>query len=179
MVEAAYVGLVTALWLWPLVSFVVVTALTGSAPEQGLVLCAAALASVLIAAVALLPTPWLRLRPCEADGRWYERLGVRRFRKIVLHGDLMNRWLRRRAPAALPALTADTLHTWLAQSYVNERIHLAALLSSLPVLVAAYLVDRPGLALYLALLNVPFNVYPILLQRYTRGRLDRVIRARR
>jgi hypothetical protein len=177
-VATTFVGIVTAAWLWPIVSFVVVTPMIGSTQQRIWTLGAAGLAVGLIAVVVSLPRGYFRLRSFEADGRLYARLGVRRFRAFVLDGDLMNRWVRRHAPGASPALSASTLRTWTVRSCVNERIHLAAFVSSIPVIVAAYFVHRTGLALYLSLLNVPFNVYPILLQRYTRGRLLQIVSGR-
>jgi hypothetical protein len=177
-VATAFIGLLTAAWLWPIVSFLTVTAMTGAPGERLWAIGAAAFACALGALSVLMPQGYYRLRAAEAGGQLYLRLGVLRFRTVVLNGDLMNRWLRRYAPGALTVPSAATLRGRALQSRWNGRIHLAAFLFSLPVILAAGAVGGSGLALYLGLINLPLNVYPILLQRYTRGRLDYILSTR-
>jgi hypothetical protein len=53
----------------------------------------------------------------------------------------------------------------------SEKIHWALWLGSLPAAVWAVLVREPWFAVYVLMANVPMNVYPVLLQRYTRARI--------
>jgi hypothetical protein len=126
---------------------------------------------------ACLPAAYFRLRRAEADGRTYAALGVRRFRSFVTYGDPMVRLMRRINPASHARLTSSTLAERERRAKRGEKIHWALLLGSVPAAVWAILVQQPWFAAYLLAANVPMNVYPILLQRYTRSRLAR-IRAR-
>lgn len=134
------------------------------------VVCAAAG----VAAGAFLPRNWLRTRDAGRTARACERLGVRRFKNVVVFGDFMNRALRRLGwPRPFP-YTPERIERWMLWTRVTERIHWAWLAGSLPAVWAAFHAGERGLALYVLCGNVPFNVYPILLQRYTRARLARI-----
>jgi hypothetical protein len=56
----------------------------------------------------------------------------------------------------------------------TERIHWAIWLGAVPTAVWAVMVRKYWFAVYLSLANIPMNVYPILLQRYTRRRLANI-----
>jgi hypothetical protein len=58
----------------------------------------------------------------------------------------------------------------------SERGHLVLLALGLVSAAYAWHVGWHGWAVYLSVGNVLVNVYPILLQRYTRGRLRAVLR---
>ena len=128
--------------------------------------------SVMLA--ALLPNGYFRLRRTEADGRVYAALGVRQFRSLVTYGEPMLRLMRRINPKSRARLNSSTLAERERSTRRTEKIHWALLLGSVPAAVWAILVRESWFAVYLLVANVPMNVYPILLQRYTRARLARI-----
>jgi hypothetical protein len=123
---------------------------------------------------ACLPGGYFRLRRAEADGRVYAALGVRRFRSIVAYGGPMVRLMRRIDPESYTRLKKSTLSERERRTRKTEKIHWALLLGTIPAAVWAVLQREYWFAVYLLAANVPMNVYPILLQRYTRARLERM-----
>jgi hypothetical protein len=133
---------------------------------------AGALASV---AVWWLPSSYYAVRRFERDGRIYEALGARLFRRLVPDADVANRARRRSEPGYRLIANRVDAAAFVPRTRLSEKAHLALLLmGALSALFAARL-GWWKWAAYLALGNVIVNVYPILLQRYTRARLARVL----
>jgi hypothetical protein len=110
------------------------------------------------------------LTPWEKDGEIYERAGLRAFRWTLLRSGLG--WINpnfhvRRSRADWERLVRETHNSegvhWLA----------GAILAALGIW---FLVDGYAMHGYVMLLvRIPFDVYPIMLQRWNRGRLYRVL----
>lgn len=129
------------------------------------------------------PATYFRLRGWERRhrARLYGRyLGVRAFKRVMSHGDLMNAWLRRRAPdyRAVPARRSAVL-AYVVETRRIERAHLVWGVGALPVLVYAVTVGAYGFAALWAAANAVTNVWPILLQRFNRARAERTSADRR
>jgi hypothetical protein len=114
---------------------------------------------------------YFQLRPFEASGRIYERLGVRLFRRFVVGGDYFNRaaGCYDAQYRGVRSLTAARQAERLGR--LSERLHVAGLAFLVPPTCCALLVGRLDLVLALGLINMLTNLYPIMLQRYTRPRL--------
>jgi hypothetical protein len=117
-----------------------------------------------------LPDTWLHLRSWESDGSVYRRLGIERYRQALLASPFgPNRFLtfqgRRSQLAELEQFTKNA-----------EMGHLTLLVVSTVVTAMAVGTGYWRTAVFLAIVNVPWNVYPVLLQRYTRSRLTRIRR---
>lgn len=173
-VVLAGVALLTAAWLAPIVYCLAAALRTSVPPEMHVARSAVVLTLFGALAAWRLPTSYYELRAWEAQGRLYGHLGVRRFRFCVLDGPILSRWLRPAEPRR-SFLTRMQLLAWSDRSRAAERHHCAAMLMSLPSVYIAGRSGHRGMATYLILGNIFFNVYPILLQRYTRGRLERSI----
>jgi hypothetical protein len=61
---------------------------------------------------------------------------------------------------------------------LSEKSHLVLLLIGVASSIFAWQIGWRGWAIYLAVGNVLVNLYPVLLQRYTRARLQRILVAR-
>jgi hypothetical protein len=137
----------------------------------------AAMGAVIFA--ALRPSVgYYRLRPFEASGEFYARLGVRFFRRFVPLGDYFNRFTRRRIPGfRLVRSPADVAK---AERFgrLSERIHVTFLVFLLPPTCWGLVCGQYRFAAELILFNGLFNLYPALLQRYTRARFDALTRRR-
>jgi hypothetical protein len=121
---------------------------------------------------------WLWLRPFERRGGVYERLGVRRFRRISMNGDLMRKAMVRISPEVVTSLRRTSLKDRESEHRFAETLHWAWLLGSLPAFIGAAIVRRWGYVLVIGLSCLVLHVYPIMLQRYMLGRLQRIAERR-
>jgi hypothetical protein len=119
----------------------------------------------------LLPAGYFRVRSFERSGRFYELLGVRFFRRFVPDGDLANWWERRVNPKYRIVHGRRSAENFIQRTERSERGHLVLLMLGVVSAAFAWKIGWNGWAVYLSFGNVLVNVYPILLQRYTRGRL--------
>lgn len=156
-------------FLAPLLKFWVVAFGTLSAMSLAVV----AAAFVASAAVWWLPDAWYRTRHFERSGRLYERVGVRLFRRVVPNGDWVNAWRRRHDQSFRVIARRADLAQLRQRTVVGEKSHLVLFGIAVASASYAWWIGWNGWAAYLAIANVFANVYPILLQRYTRARMQR------
>jgi hypothetical protein len=134
------------------------------------------LAAGLLALVAVrMPEAYYRPRAFEANGRVYELIGVRLFRHFVMNGDDMNTEIRRIYPGYRVIGGRSEMLLFEAQTRSNERAHAFAFWAGLPPIVYAVVLGWTAFALILVAATVVANVYPILLQRYNRARIWRIL----
>jgi len=132
---------------------------------------------VCLAATWLSPA-WLRTRRWEMEGRVYEALGVRAFRRLVPDGDWVNRVRRRRDPNFRVVPHRRAAAAFVTRTEQGERSHGVLLLAGIVSSVYAWRIGWYGWAAFLTIGNLLVNLYPILLQRYTRARLYRLLAPR-
>lgn len=117
-----------------------------------------------------LPERYHRLRPWERDGRVYERLGVRLVKRLLRRGPLavFNPGLQ------LPSEPTPERIAQLDQRMRDaEAAHAILLVLTLGVVVHALARGWWVAAAATAVFDVAVNGYPVMLQRYNRGRLHR------
>ena len=150
-------------------------------PRQGLLILLFIIAPGLVGwqVARLLPECYYRTKPFELSGRIYKRLGVRFFRRFVPNGDYINRIIRRSEPEYKVISDKDSIIVFEGRTRLAEKCHLAALLLPLPAAVYALMLGWHWFALWMILPFIPFHLYPVLLQRYTRARIERVLNRRR
>ena len=121
-------------------------------------------------AVFAVPRGWYRPRAFET--RLYRWLGVRTFRRLATNGDAIVRAVRARFPGY--TVHARDHGRALANTMTGEKSHLVCLMFG--AVTSAYLlaIGWNGWAAWTIATNIVANLYPILLQRYTRGRLARL-----
>ncbi len=125
-----------------------------------------------------LPASYYRVRPFERTGRVYEKLGVRLFRWFVPDGDAANRWRRRTDPAFRIIRNRRYAQAFRQRTELSEKSHLVMLVLGAMSACFAWAIGWTGWAIYLTAGNIAVNLYPILLQRYTRARLFAVLNRR-
>lgn len=130
-------------------------------------------------AVWWMPASYFQVRAFEQNGRLYERLGVRHFRRLVPDGDWANRWRRRRDPAFRIIRNRRYARAFRHRTELSEKSHLVMLVLGGMSAAFAWRIGWLGWAAYLGAGNVIVNLYPVLLQRYTRARLTAVFSYRR
>ncbi len=113
------------------------------------------------------------LAPWEKDGEIYERAGIRTFRWTLLHSGLG--WINPNFHVRHSCADWERL---LRETHNSEGVHWLA--GAVQVLLAVgFLIDGNARYGYVMLLvRIPFDVYPIMLQRWNRGRVYRVLRRR-
>ena len=117
-----------------------------------------------------LPDACPRLRPFELDGRVYERLGVRTFKRLLRRGPLavFNPDLHLpedRSPAGLAHLDRRMRDA--------EAAHALLFVGTFGVIAHAVVQGWWAAAALTLLFDVVMNGYPVLLQRYNRALLQR------
>jgi hypothetical protein len=169
-VNFCYLGILIAIW-----GCVPILLLISVADRPNIVWITLALSFlVYIVCLFIIPKSYYDLRPFEMDGRVYRRLGVRKFRYIVGDGDGVQWLVKRIDPGWQCALTKLSNEKWIERTCVTECIKLALIVFTLPIVAIAYYGGHTILASLLLLLNIPYQIYPILLQRYTRAKLLRI-----
>ncbi len=111
----------------------------------------------------------------EMNGKLYAGSGVRLYKKFMFNGDIYNRILRKFKPAHRIISNRSSLVVWEKESRAKEFGHLIHFIMGLIALIYALTEGYYQAAIYLAILNILFNLYPIMLQRYNRARIYRIL----
>jgi Glycosyl-4,4'-diaponeurosporenoate acyltransferase len=127
---------------------------------------------------AWVPASYFTVRGFERDGRYYRAAGVRQFRKLVPDGDWMNQARRREDHRFRVIRSRADAASWRARTEASEKAHLVLMLMGILSAGYALYVGWTAWAVALTAGNVVTNLYPVLLQRYTRTRLIRVTSGR-
>ena len=110
----------------------------------------------------------------ERDGRFYERLGIRWFKRFATKGDYWNKRRRHSDPGFRKVKDFNSAIEWDARTRHNEFVHLCSLVVGLAIMVWLY--SRSEyiwlIAIFFAVLI--WDIYPIMLQRYNRARIWRI-----
>jgi hypothetical protein len=125
-------------------------------------------------AISFLPLSWYSVHRFEANGRFYEGLGVKAIRALVSNGDLINRFVRRRFPGYRVYAFAKRIDKVTKDGRSNELSHLISFGGGLVVPVYAWRIGWTDWAVWLTLANLLVNLYPVLVQRYTRARIEKI-----
>jgi hypothetical protein len=97
------------------------------------------------------------------------------FRWFAPDGDFANRWERRNNPDFRVICGRRSAADFIVRTEQSERGHIVLLALGVASAAWAWSIGWHGWAVYLSVGNVVVNVYPILLQRYTRSRLCAVL----
>lgn len=123
---------------------------------------------VLAAFPLRLPAAYYELRPGERDGRRYEMLGVLVAKRVLRRGPLRIFNPKLHLPGVRDAESLAKLDAAMRGAETNHVIMFLVV-----ALVIAHAMVRGwwDAAAWTLLFNVLINVYPVMLQRYNRGRL--------
>ena len=116
-----------------------------------------------------LPRPLRGIRPQERTGDLYLALGVHRFGKL-----LRDTPLRLLNPSVYLSRAGGDLGQVLRQAESGEATHFWAALLFTPYIAYLFVTGRHGIASLFLLVQLLFNVYPILHLRVVRARLELV-----
>jgi Zn-dependent protease with chaperone function len=168
----AYSVIVAAASLVPpaLVSVEVLVHAGGAA--LGLVVVGSVLSAAIVYRCYFLALP---IRPA-ATGELARRLGIPAVSRWLMNGTNLTALVRRHGSTELVPASRRTLQWVATRSVLAERVHAAAFVGTIPWIIAAYRFDAPALAAGIAVVNVLFQCYPVLVQRETRRRVQRLTR---
>ncbi len=107
----------------------------------------------------------------ERDGKAYERLGLLAFRWVLLRSPLA--WLNPNVRLRSGRSDFDRL---LRSQRAAEGSHAVAAACTLALAAWYSSTGRAVVGLWLFAINIPLNFYPIMLQRWNRGRIKRAQR---
>jgi Glycosyl-4,4'-diaponeurosporenoate acyltransferase/Methyltransferase domain len=110
------------------------------------------------------------LAPWEKDGKVYDRTGIRAFRWVVIHSPLG--WINPSLYLTSSRADCDRL---LREINGGEGVHWITCLLSIILALSCLVGGHAVYGYILLLIRIPFDVYPIMLQRRNRGRLRRVL----
>jgi hypothetical protein len=129
--------------------------------------------TVAVLTSAILSKMNLRLFPLagwENDGEVYDRRSIRAFRWVLLHSPLG--WINPNLQVRASRSDCDRL---LREMNAAEGVHWLTCVFAI-ILAISYLAGGHAVYGYVMLLiRIPFDLYPIMLQRWNRGRVCRVL----
>lgn len=103
----------------------------------------------------------------------YKKLGVATMLHITQNGVIINKLIKRKYPQYKMVRHANaSIATLLHTSYLFEKFHWICLLFFVETMLYALTVNGLVWACCIFLLNITYNVYPILLQQYIRLKLQ-------
>lgn len=106
---------------------------------------------------------------------FYKKTGVEFFNRFIQNGTLVNRFIKNRFPQYKRFNTREDAYKKLfAQSYVFEKFHFIFFIFFTGAMLFAILNRSFIWAAYFTVVNILYNIYPILLQHYIRHRLRRL-----
>jgi hypothetical protein len=106
----------------------------------------------------------------EKQGEIYENAGVRAFRRVLFHSPLG--WINANFHLRTGRADCDRL---LRETNSSEAVHWLTCVVTVPLAISYF---HHGQAVYgyaMLLVRIPFDLYPIMLQRWNRGRVRRVL----
>lgn len=117
---------------------------------------------------------WFNLWDFERDGRIYERLGIRWYKRFATQGDYWNRRRRRSDPGFRNVKNVNSAIEWETRTRSNEFRHWCT--RAVGIAIMAWLYSRSEYA-WLAVVFfavLVWDIYPIMLPRYNRARFWRI-----
>lgn len=111
--------------------------------------------------------------------KFLKRTGVTVAQRYAQNGTIINRIIRKKFPEYKPAYDSSALKKQYNKTYEFEKFHFVALLFFLFITVFAFIKSYYLWALVFIATNIIYNVYPILLQHYTRLRITRLLKLKR
>jgi hypothetical protein len=166
---AAVCVAIAAFWLCPM--GLVLYALWNDGRPFSMVKSVAGMSVAMLA--LFLPAGYYRPKHFELSGRFYECLGVRWFKRWTPDGDHVVRYIRHFLPDYKVITGRCSLGGLDMRTRRSEQGHLLWLLVTATPILYALVCGWAVLASWLFLGNLVINVYPIMVQRYNRARVQR------
>ena len=105
-----------------------------------------------------------------------KKTGVTLAQRYAQNGTIINRIIRKKIPGYKTVYDKRTMEAQYKKTYEFEKFHFLALLFFLLTTVFAFITSYYLWSLMLIVTNIIYNVYPILLQHYTRLRITSLLK---
>jgi hypothetical protein len=114
------------------------------------------------------------LAPWEKEGEIYDRAGIRAFRRVLFHSPLG--WINPNFHLRAGRADCERL---LREMNSGEGVHWLTCVFSVMLAISYLRHDYAVYGYVMLLVRIPFDLYPIMLQRWNRGRVRRILERRR
>lgn len=119
---------------------------------------------------------YFRIKNPKAAVRFYRFIGLHRFRRWMLDGDLMNARLRKTVPGyRVVSADPNDLIAYIERTKHIEKAHWRWFLMSVPFIIVAITCAHVRYAGWVSGLTLLTNVFPVFLQRFNRARCQVVL----
>ncbi|TDB67086.1 glycosyl-4,4'-diaponeurosporenoate acyltransferase CrtO family protein [Arundinibacter roseus] len=118
----------------------------------------------------LLPRHFYTATQLSNQKKWYEKAGIKVFRKITQNGEWVYRLSSEKENTKRRVRLKANQQTYLRTIAMYERFHWIFLIFFLVSAGLAIWQRQWQIGLLVFLFNIPYNVYPILLQQYNKLR---------
>lgn len=118
------------------------------------------------------PNRYYRLRAFETSGKLYSLLGVPFFKMILSKNPLPTLT----AKLSIENYSRDGLKELERKMRYAEAVHIQSFLLVFMVMILFSILRDSRFVLYLSVFNVITNLYPALVQRYNRNRIQKIIK---
>lgn len=110
----------------------------------------------------------------------YEKLGIIRFKRAMLNlvGKENAKKMGWHPLSESSGQVDDALRIFIRKTKLNELVHLLVLIALLVASIKLFAEGQLAQGLVVIIINIPFNIYPIFLQRYNRRRILDYLNAR-
>ena len=125
---------------------------------------------------ALLPGSIFRRFQLNNSTAFYERLGVRFIQKFVQNGTYVNRAIRKNNPEYKLIKDRTQARQYLNTINMYERYHMLCFIFFALTFIHAFISQRYIAAVLILVVNVIYNVCPILIQQYNKLRVMRIFK---
>jgi Glycosyl-4,4'-diaponeurosporenoate acyltransferase len=105
-----------------------------------------------------------------------KKTGVGIAQKFAQNGDIINRLIRNKFPGYKTLYNRKSIESQYKKTYFFEKFHFVMLLFFLFTTIFALVRSYYLWALIITITNIIYNIYPILLQHYTRLRIELLLR---
>lgn len=172
--RATFATIVFAFWTVPMIAFCVVVWRKGNIISTVVFLLCASLGLM----TYFLPDQYYRPRAFELNRHFYERLGIKIYKRWMMNGDYMNRFRRRFLLGYRVIASCESMRKLEAQTRTYEKGHLMWFSVTALAAVYAIVLSSYFLALCLFLSSLVTQLYPAILQRYLRTRITKCLDSR-
>ena len=125
---------------------------------------------------ALLPGVVFRRFQLSRNRKFYERLGVKFIRQFVQNGTFVNRAIRKNNPEYKLIKDRTQARQYLNTINMYERYHLLCFIFFALTFIHSLINQRYITAVLILVVNVIYDVYPILIQQYNKLRVMKILR---
>ena len=127
---------------------------------------------LLIACKTTLPDGFHRIRGFEKSGRLYRIAGVKAFKFLLAKNPLPSFT----GKFSIKCHSIECLYKLEKQMRNSETLHFQAFITTLILMIPFTILRDSRFLYYIPAFNILVNLYPALVQRYNRDRIDKILR---